>query len=540
MYTIRKFILTNIVFLLILPHISLAGVKINPGKIYDLAVKEYENLNYNKAIELFDEAINTGGLSVNKIDDAQKKIIFAKRFIRLDSQKEKIKITYILSSSLKNIAPSLNIKGWPEKTESISKIVEKLNEKYQGNIDFQLINPSSDKEIDAIVKKYNVRVLEWPDIPEQDIKTGRGSIGLSIAYGDKKTDMKLLNVSQIPIIGTQYEFDINDIERDISANLEYIIDTDITLGYIVDHGTLAISDAIGVKNSLEEHENFLKLISKNYYLKKIKIANDVIPDNLKCLIIAQPTEAFSDYELYQIDQALMCGTSLAIFTDAFKEVPQPPQQQVQFNRLSSGSYKPMNTGLEKLLEHYGVRVKPAYVMDKNSFKQTMPAQAGGGERTIYFAPMIKNENINKDLGFMHNIKGLITLNVSPISVDNEILKKNDITAHELMSSSDQAWEMSGRINLNPLFIQPPQENDKFKTFSLSYLLEGEFPSFFKEKDILQILKNRRRKDFIPQGKPSKLLIIGSSAILKDNILDVDGISPNSIFISNLIDYMSNL
>ncbi len=284
-----------------------------------------------------------------------------------------------------------------------------------------------------------------------------------------------------------------------------------------------------------------------------------MPESLNCLIIAQPTEAFSDYALYQIDQALMRGTNLAIFTDAFKETPPPPQQQFQFNM--GPSYKPLDTGLEKLLAHYGVRVKPSYVMDKNSFKQTMSAQAGGGERNIYFAPMIENKNINKDLGFMANIKGLITLNVSPVAVDNEILKKNDISAYQLIASSDQAWEMTGRINLNPMFIQPPNEKDKFKSYPLAYLLEGKFSSYFNGKDIPQkemkdsddtetgpeasarkedpeLAKIKSKETFIPAGKPGKISIIGSSAMLKDNLLDTEGRSPNAAFILNLIDSLN--
>ncbi|MEZ4568424.1 MAG: Gldg family protein [Desulfobacterales bacterium] len=56
-----------------------------------------------------------------------------------------------------------------------------------------------------------------------------------------------------------------------------------------------------------------------------------ISESLGCLILAQPTEPFFDYELFEIDQALMRGTNLAVFTDAFEEVPQPPQQRFQFN-----------------------------------------------------------------------------------------------------------------------------------------------------------------------------------------------------------------
>ena len=46
-------------------------------------------------------------------------------------------------------------------------------------------------------------------------------------------------------------------------------------------------------------------MSDNYTLDSITLANEDIPESLNSLIIAQPTENFTDYELYKIDQALM-------------------------------------------------------------------------------------------------------------------------------------------------------------------------------------------------------------------------------------------
>ena len=113
--------------------------------------------------------------------------------------------------------------------------------------------------------------------------------------------------------------------------------------------------------------------------------------NFSGLVVAGPTETFTDYELFQIDQFLMQGKNLALFVDSFNEVMPGQNQQMQFNR--GPSYVPLKTGLEKLMRHYGISVKKSYVLDENCYKQQVPAQFGGGERQIYFAPLIKNEFI---------------------------------------------------------------------------------------------------------------------------------------------------
>ncbi len=486
----------------------------------------------------------------------------------LASLPQKVNITFIMSSAIKNVAPVIGINEISQLPETIKSTVEKLNTANYGQLTYKYTDPETDDEINPLIEKYNIRVLQWPDIPERNITAGRGAIGLIVEYKNENAYVQLLNVMRIPIIGTRYELiNTDDLEDIINENIETLIGINESVGYLADHGTLELGGPSMMMQSQngDQLQNFQALMNENYTLKPVNLKDDRIPESLNCLIIAQPTEEFSDYELYQIDQALMRGTNLAVFTDAFKEV-QPPRQQFQFNM--GPSYQPLNTGLEKLLAHYGVQAKPSFVMDENCFKQTMPPQAGGGERPIYFAPMIKNENINNDLGFMQNIKGLITLNISPVSIDNEILKKNNIIAYPLVSSSDESWEMTGQINLNPLFIQPPKEKDKFKSYSLAYLLEGKFPSYFNGKDIPQkvvetpeesktdmenpddkalekkeavekenpdLAKIESKESFIPTGKPGKIAFVGSSAMLKDNLLDAEGRSPNAAFILNLID-----
>ena len=80
-------------------------------------------------------------------------------------------------------------------------------------------------------------------------------------------------------------------------------------------------------------------------------------------------------------------------------------------------------------------------MDMNCYKQRLPQNFGGGERPIYFAPLIKNRFIDSELGFMKNIKGLIAMKISPLELDMECINKNDLQVHKLFSSSEKSWEL---------------------------------------------------------------------------------------------------
>lgn len=489
---------------------------------------------------------------------------------RLAGLDEKINIRFIMSSSLETVAPYMGLNELARLPEQIKEAVDALNDRNYNQLAYEYTNPGLADKLDKILEQYNLMSLKWPDIPEENIKAGRGAIGLVMSYKDKIKEVQLMNVVRLPIIGTRYELiDTDNLNEIINENIETLIGINEDIGYLADHGAPSLMGGMAIgQQQTDSLRNFNMHLSQNYSIKEIMLKEEQIPESLNCLIIAQPTEKFTDYELFKIDQALMRGTSLAIFSDAYKQSQQTGQQ---FNFNQPG-YEPFDSGLKKLLAHYGIRLRDAFVMDKNCYKQTMPAQAGGGERPIYYAPVIENQNINNDLDFMKSIKGMITLQNSPLELADERIKDQNITVHKLFSSSDQSWLQSGRTNLNPIFMQPPEENQEFKSYPLAYMLEGEFQSYFKDKQIpvrmtdkpeedpeagnqrpemqseeqqaqsdaeINLSEIKSDQEFVAAGKPAKLAVIGTSALLKDNLLDQEGRSPNTTFVLNIIDALNN-
>jgi len=478
---------------------------------------------------------------------------------------EKIRVKLFLSSSLEAVASYLQISDLAQLPGRLETIVEKLNGKNYGKLEFEYVDPSKEEGLEQELERHHILSLKWPALSGGKIQAGKGSIGMVMEHGDRAVELPLIRVVRLPLIGTRYELtDLSKMEEIINENVESIIDINQDLGYLVDHGTLKLTGRSAAHRGEQQREEtlstFRNLISQTYTLKDVKLKDGVIPESINCLIIGGPTEAFTDYELFQIDQFLMQGKSLAIFLDMFKETIPPDQQGRSFG---APRYDPINTGLEKLLEHYGISIKNSYVMDENCYKQTLPAGLGGGERPIYFVPIIKNRFINQDLDFMKDIKGLITMKVSPLELDTKRIAENGLRTHQLFASSEKSWEMSGRINLNPMLIRPPQSGEGQRSLPLAYVLEGEFPSYFagkpmpekesaeddsgkpeKEKENAQrpeidLSKIEGKGRVIAKGKPGKLLLVASTEMLKDNLLDPKGRSPNAAFIMNVLDSLNN-
>lgn len=465
--------------------------------------------------------------------------------------KGNIQIKMYLSSSLEQIAPYIGINSLAEFPGKIQNLVQKLNSQYYEKLEYRFIDPSNKESIPA---KYQLQELEWPALEEKNIKPGSAKIGLIIEYKDQSKSVSLLNIVRIPVIGTQYSLaDLETIQESVQQNIRSLIGINQDLGYLADHGTPSIN-SYAARGQDKSMTAFQELVSKNYTLKEIKL-KEGIPEGLNCLIICGPVNKFTDFELYQIDQALMRGTNLAFFLDSFK----PPQQQT---RTRTPVYMPNKTGLEKLLSHYGLNLQEAIVLDENCYQQRLSGEQGQGQRPIYFAPIIKNKNINHELEFMKNIKGLITVQASPVNTDNSTVKRLNLTPYQLFSSSRKSWTMTERINFNPMMISPPKSPKQYSKYPLSYMVEGKFQSYFSEKPIptkkQEQEKNKNKEtdsnsqkkldldnqihtqgSKLTQSKPAKIFITGSSQMITDAVLDAQGESPNSVFILNIIDALNN-
>jgi ABC-2 type transport system permease protein len=485
--------------------------------------------------------------------------------------KEKIDVRLYFSSSLNAVAPYIQLKDIAKIPKTIEETVGRLNARYFGNLKFTILDPSTDPDLMTELKQHNLPYLKWPAMEREKIPEGQGTLGLVMRHGKKSVSVPLINMVRLPLIGTQYSMvPMEEIEGLIEKQIDSLIDINADIGYLASHNTLT-SAPRQMLTPLEQRDpddiSFFKtLMAGNYTLRDVDLKSDYFPQDYHCLIIARPLESFTDEELFKIDQFLMKGKSLALFIDRFKATASD-QQQAFMNQGPSET--PLSTGLEKLLAHYGVEIKPSFVMDKNCFHQPVGSRFGGGERPIWFAPIIQNQNISHDLDFMKNIKGLVLLKTSPLALDMTKLKANQIAAHTLFTSSDQSWEMGEPVNLHPLMIQPPVSEEKFQKYTLACLLEGEFPSYFADRPIPDKVTatdkttdetpNKQGKQKPPSGhadpagpsaritgedavikigKPGKILLIASSEVLKNSLLDEEGKSANATFLLNVLDTLN--
>ncbi len=506
----------------------------------------------------------------SKIEKLNNKI---SALVRLE---EPVEVKLFFSSSLRDVAPQLRMDGLMEAPSRIESIVEELNDKYYGKIAFSRLDPSTDPSLNEQISRYNILTLRWQSMKDnagnEVVPAGTASAGIVVEWGGKSETLPLIRMINMPLFGTQYQLaDLGGMPEKLGEMVDDVIDINKKIGYLSDHGTPSLARMPQLPNMPQQENalgNFNRMLLETYSISNVQLADGEIPEGIDCLIIVGPREQLSDYALFQIDQFLMKGKSLAIFLDSYEEI-MPPQDQM-YNQGNRGPvYRPINSGLEKLLTHYGVEVKKSYILDKNCFEQRLPQMYGGGKRAIYYAPIIKNEKINRDLPFMSNIKALITLKSSPVELKSDAIDSRGLEGETVFSSSDESWEMSGRIDLNPWSMQPPTGPGEMKSYPLAVLIEGEFPSYFAGREIPEKPAEEKEEGtaeggeegsaeeetpasreesgmdeftgegaIIERGKPGRLFVIGTAEILRDNVIDENGKSTSSTFVMNLLDHLN--
>ena len=486
---------------------------------------------------------------------------------RLLALPEKIKIDLFLSSSLEVVGPYMNLNNLESLPESIKSMVSRLNDRLYDRLEFSFYDPSKASEAVKMALDRQLMELKWNEFSNrqgQPVPGDNGYAGLTVSYADQRQDLRVINAVNMPIFGMRYILSsLEDLEVMLNVAIEDVVGINEKIGYLSSHGTMPLQAAMAMPGQPrpETASNFNALLSQEYAPEMITLEKMSSLNGIRTLIIARPTETFSDYELYLLDQFLLKGNNLALFYDPFKEA-MPSREMMMMGQ--GPTYEPLATGLEKLLAHYGVTIEQAYVMDHECFKQQLPQAQGGGERALHFAPLIESQNINKDYPFIRNIKGLVMLKAAPIKVD-EKLAGADVKVEELFSSSSKSWLMQDQINLDPAMMLPPADGVELNRYALAYLLEGSFTSYFKDRPVPEkpeVVEEEEIKDKEPEegkiltslfeegglesrgehldkGRPGRMIVVGSTEILRNNIVDEMGMTPNAQLLMNMIDYLND-
>lgn len=472
-------------------------------------------LSYADQIEKIDGISSSDGLEY-KITSAIGKIISSTNI--LAGLSDNVKISLYKSESLEQF----NISGFEKIDDEVGKAFSAANKKFKGRLDFKSENPDSETSL-ALGKKYGIQSVSWKN---PDGKIEYGTIGLVVEYGQKVqlVPLRLTNaIFQYVVSG------LDDLEENIEECVKTVVSKTDVIAYVTGHGEHSLAD----KND----SMYLKsLLADTYDLQEVNLLENEIPISAQSLIVNGPKEKFSDAELYKIDQFVLRGGNAIFFVDSVDEIM--PYGEMAY--YSQPEYVPVENGLEKLFDSYGIKIGKEYVMDEKCFSQLTQQY---GKLDFYYTPLIQKNCLDQ--------KNLISKNLGNIffpqtfEIDISGAKENkDAKISVIAKTSEKSWTVPVAENfvLSPMSIFPPKEEDKFSSKNVAVLIEGKFKSAFDnspfESETENVLAAKNHLDSSIQN--SKIFIASTSCIAtaKFGLLQEDSQTPNSYFVRNAIDYMN--
>ena len=412
------------------------------------------------------------------------------------------------------------IQGFDRIDEKTREAFNAANKTFGGRLELRVQNPTADEAV-ALGEKYGIQVVSWK---AKDGTEGHGAMGIVVEYAGKA---RVVPLEMANMIFQYVVAGLDDLEENITESVKSVVSKTTQVAYITGHGEHALDDE-------EESYYFQTLLEDTYELEQVNLAQEEIPVSCQSLIVNGPKEPFSDEELYKIDQFILRGGNAVFFVDPFDQI-MPPQELMQYQQPV---YRPIKSGLEKLLDKWGIAVGKEYVMDEVCFSNTSERY---GKLDFYFAPRLQKSSLDQRNPISRGLGDVILLQTAELDC-SKAEGLEGVKLSVLAKTSPRSWllESEEGFVLSPLTIMPPAEDERFTTRNLAVLLEGKVESAFSKKpgddeDEGELLG---KSHIASSTQDSRIFVVGSSMLTTSQLLQRDSHEPVAYFVRNAVDYVS--
>ena len=388
-----------------------------------------------------------------------------RRFARTDLTEDK---RYTISKATKEVLGTLDdivtitvyFSTSPAEVAQIGRNVRDVLDEYKAfskNLQIDFVNPANFNE----VQKQELLLKGIRDVQINVTKKDKAEIAnvymaISIGYSGKEEALPLVQSTA----NLEYEL--------TSAILKVTTKEAKTVGFLTGHGELDIND--------QNYQQFRQLLDINgkgqYNVTAVSLQDGkAVDETVTTLVVAGAQQPLTEREKYELDQFIMRGGRAVFLVDPIQIQPGTMQAT------------PLSTGLNDLLEHYGVKLGNNLLIDKRFHDNARFQQ---GFMTV-FQPYPYFVQIRKPNFSVENVvTSQLEVLTLPWTSSLEPIAKEGITATTLAKTSEFGQTFQGYYNLMPNFQIPDAET---QAYPVAVALEGQFKSFYADKEVPPVPSN---------------------------------------------------
>ena len=274
------------------------------------------------------------------------------------------------------------------------------------------------------------------------------------------------------------------------------------IAFIEGHGEL---DSLQTHSLMDELKNFFQ-VDRGYISGNIEALK-----NYQALIIARPTREFSEADKFAIDQYIMGGGKVLFFLDPVNPFA---------DSLTGGTTVALanQVGLEDLLFKYGIRMNYNLVADMQCGAVPVNTATTAEEARwtlmpwVYYPLLTTNPDHPATRG-LNYVKGEFASSMDTIGV-----RDGEVSSTVLLSTSksSRSREVPLYISMEEVMVQPDQALYQSSRLPVAVLLEGEFPSLYKNYPVPSGVYPKDAK-VLARSSSTSILVVSDGDILANEV-----------------------
>jgi len=382
-----------------------------------------------------------------------------------------------------------------------------------GRMTYEFIDPFKNEENQQEAMNYRLQPSRFDVLGSTKAEQILGFKAVVLLYEGKKEVIPfIMNMDDF-----EYEF-IRLVKKLYSPSLP-------RLGFATGHGEAELGTQLRALR---------QLLQDDYEVVPINISDvEAIPQDIEVLFIVAPKQEYTDKDLYLIDQFIMRGGKVAFFINSY-EINQ-----------TMGTLEPVSTGLDPLLNSYGIGINDDYVIDRSCYRHFNMRRVEGGfvPENVEVPFFINVLNFNRDNLATKYQKSISLVGTS--SLDTTHQPQPGLERKVLFTTTEKSGTVTGDIATQLQMIS--EENYDQSHIPLAVVLSGAFRSYFADRPVPEIeleegdsIAPPQLPEKITESAESRILVMGNGNFFDDNAAQDRGgrFRQNFDFIRNVVDWMA--
>jgi gliding-associated putative ABC transporter substrate-binding component GldG len=393
---------------------------------------------------------------------------------------------------------------------SVQEMLEEFRIASGKHIDYEFINPADKKNAQEREEQYTTlykKGLNPVDIQAGDKEGGKSQKmifpGMLINYNKVEVPLNFLKNNQSLLPEQNILHSMESLEYEMIQTIATISsDTIYKVAFLEGQGELQDVEVGDITYYLSRFFT----IDRGSINGKTGILN-----NYAAVIVAKPMKEFSESDKLVLDQYIMKGGKVLWLVE---EVDVNSDSLI--NGETVGLYHPVN--IEDILFRYGARINPEIIQDIADFMVLRLSVTTGAESRqivpvpwFYYPLLSPNQNhpITKNL---NKVSGEFVNTIDTVGLDPAIKKTI------LLSTSSYSRTLSPPlvIRLKEAELTPDEKDFNKSGLSAALLLEGVFPSAFKNRMINNIVNDPGFK-LKTSSRETKMIVVADGDIIRNEV-----------------------